>query len=99
MVKTWGDKPVMDFEPKLHDDIGRLLRAFAAERRTVHVFTSYQFAAGVIERFGELELPTDRIVLNHTPIYFEPDRWRALTRGFPFETYLANVRDAVRPIA
>tara|TARA_Y100001934_G_C12047257_1_gene629013 strand:- start:101 stop:790 length:690 start_codon:yes stop_codon:yes gene_type:complete len=41
-----------------------------------------------------MDLPPN-LVLNHTPIYFEPQRWHRLTQGFPFEVYLKNIRKAV----
>lgn len=48
-----------------------------------------------MERLSEIEMPVDKVILNHTPIYFDPERWLTLTRGFPFEVYLDNVRAAV----
>lgn len=82
-------------EPLLHPDIAALVRDLAEHAESVHVFTSYQFARGVVRAFGAADLHPDRVVLNHTPIYFEEESWHALTRGFPFATYLDNVRDAV----
>ena len=51
--------------------------------------------APAVDKILEIVLPHDKIILNHTPIYFEPERWLKLTRGFPFEVYLENVRKAV----
>ncbi len=80
-------------EPLLSDDLPELLWAMADGPRRVHVFCSYQFSRKVMERISQLELP-DNVVINHTAIYFEPERWRALT-GFPFEVYRDNVRTAI----
>ena len=82
-------------EPLAYPGLASFLRAAAEVVRTIHVFTSYQFAPGVMERFGNQSLPTAQLVLNHTPIYFEPRRWHALTRGFPFDVYLENIKRAV----
>ena len=82
-------------EPLLYPGIGEFLRDLSQHTKRIHVFTSYQFNAAVMERFAEADIPTDQVVLNHTPIYFEPERWRELTNGFPFEVYLGNIRRAV----
>jgi organic radical activating enzyme len=83
-------------EPFLYPGIeGWLKRVAAATTGAIHVFTSYQFSRSVMERVAEMELP-ESVVLNHTPIYFEPERWHKLTRGFPFDVYLDNVKRAAR---
>lgn len=83
-------------EPLLYPQIGPWLqRAAAATAGDVHVFTSYQFSRTVMQRIAQTELP-DQVIFNHTPIYFEPERWHRLTQGFPFEVYLDNVRTAAR---
>lgn len=83
-------------EPLLYDGIEDwLARAATSVAGTIHVFTSYQFSRAVMARVAAMRLP-DSVVLNHTPIYFEPERWHKLTRGFPFEVYLDNVKLAAK---
>ena len=82
-------------EPLLYPNVGEFLSEIGKHTNKIHVFTSYQFANKVMDKILEIDLPHDKIILNHTPIYFEPERWLKLTRGFPFEVYLENVRKAV----
>ncbi len=82
-------------EPLLYPRIGEFLEEVAQHTEKIHVFTSYQYSRRVMERLSEIEMPADKVILNHTPIYFDPERWLTLTRGFPFEVYLDNVRAAV----
>lgn len=81
-------------EPLLSDEIEQFLADVSDSAETIHVFTSYQFSRQVMERVAALELPSN-VVLNHTSIYFEPERWLKLT-GFPFDVYSDNVRRAVQ---
>ena len=83
-------------EPLLYPKIENFLREIAPSTEVIHIFTSYQFNRRVMERFSNMDLPEEKIILNHTPIYFEPERWKKLTRGFPFEIYLDNVRKAAQ---
>ncbi len=83
-------------EPMRHPEIGELVGRIAEHCEEINLFTSYQFGREVVERFGALDLPLEKLRLNHTPIYFEPERWHKLTQGFPFPIYLDNVRAAVR---
>ncbi len=83
-------------EPLLYPGIDQFLRDLAEHTEKIHIFTSYQFNEKTMERFAAMDLPREKIVLNHTPIYFEPENWHKLTHGFPFETYLHNVRLAVK---
>ena len=82
-------------EPLLEPTIETFLHDVARHTSRIHVFTSYQFSAAVMAKIAKMTLP-DIVTLNHTPIYFEPDRWHHLTRGFPFEVYLNNIRQAVK---
>lgn len=79
-------------EPLLSDDIEEFLDSISPHAQVVHVFTSYQFSRGVMERIANYDFP-ENVVLNHTTIYFEPERWLKLT-GFPFDVYADNVRRA-----
>ena len=81
-------------EPLLEPGIGPLLNRIAKYTETIHVFTSYQFSRKVMDAVIELGFPPG-VILNHTPIYFEPQRWHQLTQGFPFEVYIDNIRRAV----
>jgi hypothetical protein len=83
-------------EPLLFPGIGKFLRDLSEHTKRIHVFTSFQFNRAVMDRFAQEDLPGDMIVLNHTPIYFEPERWHELTRGFPFDVYIDNIRRAVK---
>lgn len=62
----------------------------------VFVYTSYQYPAHVLERLTEewADLPADRVTLVHSCIHFLPHRWHELTRGFPHDLYVANLRRA-----
>jgi len=80
-------------EPLLYPRIGEFLREVDKHTNAIHVFTSYQFSRAVMLKIAQTELP-DSVILNHTPIYFEEERWLALTRGFPFDVYIDNVRVA-----
>jgi len=80
-------------EPLLSADLLPLLEKVAHIPKTIHIFTSYQFARPVMERIAQRIYP-ENVVFNHTTIYFEPDRWLKLT-GFPFDVYADNVRRAV----
>jgi len=83
-------------EPLLYPGFEAWTRRIAsATASSIHVFTSYQFSRTVMDRVAEMDLP-DTVILNHTPIYFEPERWHRLTQGFPFEVYLDNVRRAAK---
>ena len=81
-------------EPLLHKDIGAFLTQAAKFTQRIHLFTSYQFSRRVMDAVTEIQFP-ESVILNHTPIYFEPDRWHKLTNGFPFEVYIDNIRRAV----
>ena len=80
-------------EPLLSPDIEPLLSEIAKHTQTIHVFTSYQFSRRVMDKIARFKFP-EQVVLNHTPIYFEPERWHKLTQGFPFDVYIDNVRRA-----
>ncbi len=82
-------------EPLLYPEIDSFLRDLAEHTSKIHVFTSYQFNRRTMENFSSMDIPWEKVVLNHTPIYFEPDNWHKLTQGFPFDTYADNVRRAV----
>jgi len=82
-------------EPLLDPQIGRFLTRAAELVDTIHLFTSYQFSRTAMSGIIKIPMP-DCVILNHTPIYFEPDRWKKLTNGFPFEVYINNIRDAVQ---
>ena len=82
-------------EPLLYPRIGSFLRDLSKNTSRIHVFTSYQFNRQTMDRFAGMDLPLEKIVLNHTPIYFEPENWHKLTQGFPFEVYIDNIRNAV----
>ncbi len=79
-------------EPLLSPTIADFLNAIAPQVKLIHLFTSYQWSAGDLKRMPLDEMPLDKIVFNHTPIYFEPQEWEKLTQGFPFKVYLNNVR-------
>lgn len=79
-------------EPLLAPDIEPFLNEISQHAGTVHVFTSYQFSRGVMDRIAKMAFPSN-VVLNHTSIYFEPQKWLKLT-GFPFDVYVDNVRRA-----
>ena len=82
-------------EPLLDPQIGHFLTQAATLVETIHLFTSYQFSRRAMGEIMKIPMP-DCITLNHTPIYFEPVRWKKLTNGFPFEVYINNIRDAVK---
>jgi len=79
-------------EPMLSPDIADFLNAIAPHVKLINLFTSYQWSAGDRKRMPLDRMPLDKIVFNHTPIYFEPDEWEKLTQGFPFDVYLENLQ-------
>lgn len=96
IIKAYPPKElfVSGGEPFLDPGISDFLFAAAEYTKTIHVFTSYQFSRKVMDRVVAMQLP-QAVVLNHTPIYFEPKRWAKLTQGFPFDVYIDNIRKAV----
>ena len=82
-------------EPLLYKDIQAFLNEVSPYVSRIHLFTSYQFTKRVIDSLSSMNLPSQKLVLNHTPIYFEPHRWHKLTQGFPFEVYIENIRKVV----
>ncbi len=82
-------------EPLLYPALSAFLKQIAPFVERIDIFTSYQFNPADLERLHPDMLPLDKIVLCHTPIYFEPERWRKLTRGFPFERYIENIKHVV----
>ncbi len=83
-------------EPMLSPDIAELLSEIAPHVKLINLFTSYQWAVSERKKMPFDQLPLDKIVFNHTPIYFEPGNWEKLTQGFPFDVYLDNVRYLAR---
>ena len=83
-------------EPLLHPRIAPLLQELATHTERIHLFTSYQWSAHDLRAMPLAQLPLDKIVFNHTPIYFEPQRWAELTKGWPFETYVQNIQHFAR---
>ena len=79
-------------EPLLLPEAGDLLEDIASSTRQIDLFTSFQFSTRERERMALDEMPTKQLVLCHTLIYFERERWNELTNGFPFDVYLDNVR-------
>ena len=79
-------------EPMLSPDIAELLTEIAPHVKLINLFTSYQWAAGERKKMPFDRMPLDKIVFNHTPIYFKEGTWEKLTQGFPFQVYLDNVR-------
>jgi hypothetical protein len=63
-------------EPLLDDHIGDFFfLAQAAEVvQKIHIFTSYQFSLRSMAEILTIPMP-DSVILNHIPIYFEPERW------------------------
>lgn len=82
-------------EPLLDPEIASFLDSIKDSTQQINVFTSYQYSKGVRARVPFDEMPLDKICLHHTPIYFEPDRWHKLTKGFPFDVYLENIKAVV----
>ncbi|MBW2732666.1 MAG: radical SAM protein [Deltaproteobacteria bacterium] len=80
-------------EPLLHPRFGALLTAIKDHTERIHIFTSYQWSVEEREAMPLAQMPLSKIVFNHTPIYFDPTRWDALTgECFPFSVYLDNIR-------
>lgn len=78
-------------EPLLYPEIASFLSSIADVTEQISVFTSYQYGAQERDRIPFAEMPLDKMVLCHTTIGFEPERWHELT-GFPFVQYVDNVR-------
>ena len=80
-------------EPLLSADLLPFLREVSHIPDQINVFTSYQFSRRTMQSIVESTFPKN-VVLNHTAIYFEPERWLKLT-GFPFAVYSDNISCAV----
>jgi hypothetical protein len=79
-------------EPLLHPRIADFLNAIKDHTQLINLFTSYQWSVHSRKKMEFDRMPLDKIVFNHTPIYFEEEQWHALTGGFPFKVYLDNIR-------
>lgn len=79
-------------EPLLLPGIEILLQKMSEKVKRINLFTSYQWSAGDLDRMKFDQMPLSKIVFTHTPIFFEKEKWNELTKGFPFEVYLKNIR-------
>lgn len=83
-------------EPLLYPGIADFLNAIQTNTEEINLFTSFQFSAKLRENIPFQEMPLRKIVLCHTPIYFEPERWHEQTQGFPFDLYVKNIQAIAR---
>ncbi len=83
-------------EPLLMEGIGSYMATLAPYVSKIHLFTSFQFSASTRERLDLEHMPWDKVVLTHTMAGFEPGRWDYMTRGFPFDVYVDNIRELSR---
>jgi len=79
-------------EPLLYPDLPWFLNAIKDATKRIHLFTSFQFSAAAWYQIPFGQLPLGKMTLNHTVLYFEPERWHTLAAGFPFDVYLENLR-------
>jgi hypothetical protein len=79
-------------EPILAPGIGRLMAEMAPHVERIHFFTSYQFNEARRERLDLEGMPWDKVVLTHTILYFHAEQWEHMSQGFPFATYVDNMK-------
>lgn len=79
-------------EPLLLPGIGKLISRMAVNVERIHLFTSYQFTAPSARKLDLEGMPWDKVVLTHTVLYFRKEPWEEMTRQFPFDLYLDNLR-------
>ena len=83
-------------EPLLMDGIGRLMARMAPFVKRIHLFTSYQFTDKRVRRLDLDSMPWDKVVLTHTILYFRKPQWEALSRKFPFDVYVGNLKELAK---
>ena len=82
-------------EPLIYPEIASFLNAIKDSTQRINIFTSYQFSRKEFMCIPFAEMPLEKITLNHTIIYFEPENWHQQTNGFPFELYVDNIKSAM----
>ena len=83
-------------EPLLYPELAWFLNAIRDSTERIKVFCSYQYAQEDRNRIPWDQFPLEKVTVCHTAAYFEPGHWHKLTRGFPFELYVENIRALVR---
>ena len=80
-------------EPILLPGIGKYMAKLAKHvERRIFLFTSFQFSAKIRENLDLEGMPWDKVILTHTTAGFDEEEWLDMTRGFPFELYIDNIR-------
>jgi organic radical activating enzyme len=83
-------------EPLVYPEIASFLNAIKDSTQRINIFTSYQFSRKECMRIPFVEMPLEKVTLNHTTVYFEPENWRRQTNGFPFDLYAANIKSVMQ---
>ncbi len=79
-------------EPLLLPGIGKLMAEMAPHVGRIHLFTSYQFSERRRARLDLEAMPWSKVVLTHTILYFHAEQWEHMSQGFPFDTYVENMK-------
>ena len=79
-------------EPLLLPEINGFIHELCQIAEQVNVYTSYQYKSKFIK-----DLPWDgnvmsKVILTHTPMDFRRKKFSYMTRRFPFERYIENIR-------
>ena len=80
-------------EPLLYPRIAHFLNAIQEHTKQINLFISFQFSKKLRQQIPFAQMPLDKILLCHTTIYFEPERWAETTANFPFELYVNNIKE------
>ncbi|MGM0596743.1 MAG: hypothetical protein ACQES9_06860 [Myxococcota bacterium] len=79
-------------EPILLPQIDKFLRQVAPwVKKSIYLFTSFQFSAKRRENLSLENMPWEKMILTHTSAGFDEEYWLDMTHGFPFELYLDNI--------
>jgi organic radical activating enzyme len=83
-------------EPLLYPEIAWFLNAIKDSTQRIQVFTSYQYSETARYNIPFGQMPLDKVTLNHTLLYFDPQPWHKLTAGFPFDLYATNIQAMIQ---
>jgi hypothetical protein len=80
-------------EPLLLPGIGKYMKRLAENvQKRIFLFTSFQFSAKVRDNLDLEGMPWDKVILTHTTAGFDEEEWLDMSRGFPFELYIDNIK-------
>ncbi len=80
-------------EPLLYPRIAHFFNAIQEHTKQINLFIIFQFSKKLRQQIRFAQMTLDKILLCHTTIYFEPERWAETTANFPFELYVNNIKE------